>query len=199
MFLSEQIIIFLLSYLLGSIPFGLLLARAGGVGDIRSIGSGNIGATNVLRSGRKGLAVTTLLLDLLKGFVAVKLASSMDDYGNTAMLAGLLAVLGHIFPIWLKFRGGKGVATVLGVFFALNLFVALITCAVWLVVFLITRFASLSSIISICLSPIAAYLLDNNALSLLCLTLAIVIVFTHRGNLARLLGGTEPTFKRKDV
>jgi glycerol-3-phosphate acyltransferase PlsY len=186
-----------IAYLIGSIPFGLLLTRAFGVGDIRSIGSGNIGATNVMRTGRKGLAVATLLLDLSKGAAAVFLARyTYDD--DVAVVAGLFAVLGHIFPVWLRFKGGKGVATILGVFFAINWFFALIICGIWLAVFLATRCSSLSAIISICYSPVFAYLLDGYLTSILSLILSGIIIYTHRGNLARLISGTEPAFGKNN-
>ncbi len=185
---------FAIAYLLGSIPFGLLLARAFGVGDIRKIGSGNIGATNVMRSGRKGLGVATLLLDLGKGVVAVMIARWLYD-GDAAAIAGLFAVLGHVFPVWLRFRGGKGVATTLGVFFAINWLFALAVCAVWLCVFFITRFSSLSAILSLCYSPIIAYLFDGYLLGLLCFSLACIIIFTHRNNIERLLVGKELAFR----
>lgn len=192
---------FLIAYLLGTIPFGLLLTRLCGLGDIRSIGSGNIGATNVLRTGRKGLAVATLLLDLLKGFAAVKLIQYIydSDAAIATLLAGLFVVLGHVFPIWLRFRGGKGVATTLGVFFALDWLVALTVCAIWVTVFFITRFSSLASILSIGSSPLYAYLLNNIFMSLLCLVLACIIIFTHRQNLLRLLKGTELAFRKKSI
>lgn len=186
---------FTISYLLGSIPFGLLLTRLFRAGDVRSIGSGNIGATNVMRTGRKGLALVTLFLDLLKGLVAVKIVSVMygDDF---AALAGLFVVLGHVFPVWLRFHGGKGVATTLGVFFALNWMFAAIICGIWLAVFIITRFSSLSAIMSICYSPIVSYLFDGYLTALLCLCLAGVIIFSHRHNLIRLLSGTELSFRK---
>lgn len=186
---------FAIAYLLGSVPFGLLLTRAFGAGNIRSIGSGNIGATNVLRTGRKGLALATLLLDLCKGLVAVSLTRYI--YGpDSATLAGLFVVIGHVFPVWLNFKGGKGVATTLGVFFALNWLFALSICIIWLAVFLITRFSSLSAILSICYSPIVAYLFDGYITALLCLSLAGIIIFSHRHNLERLLSGTELAFRR---
>lgn len=178
------------SYFLGSIPFGLLLTRAFGGQDIRKIGSGNIGATNVMRSGRKGLAIATLLLDLGKGIAAVALARYIYS-ADVAILAGFFVVLGHIFPVWLRFKGGKGVATTLGVFFAINWIFALAVCGMWLIVFLFTRFSSLSAIISISYSPVAAYLLDGYLTSVLCLLLALIIVFTHRHNLVRLVSGKE--------
>ena len=187
---------FAVAYLLGSIPFGLLLARIFLKQDIRSIGSGNIGATNVMRTGRKGLGIATLLLDAGKGAAAVWLAHSLypDD---AAAIAGLFAVLGHVFPIWLKYKGGKGVATALGVFFALNWMLGLSVCLIWLLVFAVSRYSSLSSILSMCYSPLAAYVTDDYLTSLLCLSLACVIIFSHRGNIERLLAGHESGFQRK--
>ncbi len=187
---------FAIAYLLGSIPFGLLLTRVFGAGDIRAVGSGNIGATNVLRTGRKGLAVATLFLDILKGLAAVRL--TQDIYGSdVAMLSAFFVVVGHVFPIWLRFHGGKGVATTFGAFFALNWMFAIAICAIWLAVFLITRFSSLSAILSICYSPVIAYLLDGYLTALLCLSLAGIILFSHRHNLLRLLSGTEMSFRKK--
>lgn len=187
---------FIISYLLGSIPFGLLLTKIWGAGDIRSIGSGNIGATNVLRTGRKGLAIATLLLDMLKGAAAVNLVQ--DIYSpDMAMLAAFFVVVGHVFPIWLRFHGGKGVATTFGAFFALNWQFALVICGIWLAVFLITRFSSLSAILSICYSPVVAYLLDGYLAALLCLSLSGIILYSHRHNLVRLLSGTEMSFRKR--
>lgn len=187
---------FAIAYLLGSIPFGLLLTRVFGAGDIRRVGSGNIGATNVLRTGRKGLALATLFLDLLKGLAAVRL--TQDIYGaDIAMLSAFFVVLGHVFPIWLRFNGGKGVATTFGAFFAINWMFALAICGIWLAVFFITRFSSLSAILSICYSPVIAYLLDGYLTALLCLSLAGVILFSHRHNLLRLLDGTEMSFRKR--
>jgi len=185
---------FAIAYLLGSIPFGLLLTRFFGGVDIRSIGSGNIGATNVMRTGKKWLGILTLLLDLGKGLVAVLFAKYVYDE-NAAIIAGLFAVLGHIFPIWLQYKGGKGVATTFGVFLAINWGFALVILAVWLGVFLITRFSSLAAIVSICYSPVIAYVMDGYLAALLCLILSALIIFTHRHNLARLLSGTEHSFK----
>ena len=185
---------FAIAYLLGSIPFGLLLTRFFGGVDIRSIGSGNIGATNVMRTGKKWLGILTLLLDLGKGLLAVLFAKYVYDE-NAAVIAGLFAVLGHIFPIWLQYKGGKGVATSFGVFLAINWGFALVILAVWLGVFLITRFSSLAAIVSICYSPVIAYVLDGYMAAMLCLILSALIIFTHRNNLARLLSGTEHSFK----
>lgn len=185
-----------LAYVLGSIPFGLVLTRVFGVGDIRKIGSGNIGATNVMRTGRKGLAIATLLLDAAKGFAAVALARDLfrEEY---AMLAGLIVVLGHVFPVWLRFKGGKGVATAFGVFFAVNPFIGLAVVIMWLAAFLCMRISSVAALLSIGYSAIAAYLISGGGSALLCLFMAIVITYTHRGNIRRLLDGTELHFSEK--
>ncbi len=187
---------FLLSYLLGSIPFGLLITRAAGLGDVRKIGSGNIGATNVMRTGHKGLGALTLLCDTAKGLTATGIAALL--YGESiAAMAGFIAVLGHIFPVWLRLRGGKGVATALGVLLALSPPVTLAVCAMWLIVFAVTRVSSLAALIALGYSPIAAYLLADDVLTLLCFCLAALILFTHRGNIKRLLQGNEGSFQRK--
>jgi len=184
-----------LAYLLGSIPFGLLVTRAAGLGDIRKIGSGNIGATNVMRTGHTFVGLFVLLLDAAKGFAAVWLAQYIYN-GSVAPIAGLFAILGHIFPFWLRFKGGKGVATTLGVFFALNPILGVAVCVLWLGVFVITRMSSLSSLMAIGYSAIIAYLIADYVIALLCLNLAALIVFTHRGNILRLLSGTEHRFQR---
>jgi glycerol-3-phosphate acyltransferase PlsY len=185
-----------IAYMLGSIPFGLLLTRACGLGDVRNIGSGNIGATNVMRTGNKKLGIAVLLLDAAKGFAAVWLTTSIYN-PSVAPIAGLFAILGHIFPIWLKFKGGKGVATTLGVFFAINLVLGLAVCLLWLAIFSVTRISSLASLMAIGYSAIIAYLLDDNYVTaLLCLNLAALIVFTHRGNIKRLLSGREHSFQK---
>jgi len=185
---------FALSYFLGSIPFGLILTRLAGLGDIRNVGSGNIGATNVMRTGRKGLGVLTLLLDGGKGTAAVLLIRyTYSD--NLALLAGFSAVIGHIFPIWLNFKGGKGVATTVGVFFGLHWLLGLSVCVIWLLAFAFMRISSLASMLSIGYSPIAAYLISGDVVALLCLILAALVLFTHRRNIERLLEGTEYNFK----
>ena len=177
-----------LGYLLGSIPFGLLLTRAAGLGDIRKVGSGNIGATNVLRTGRKGLAAGTLLLDALKGVAAVLLARALG-WDPVAAAAG--AVLGHMFPVWLGFRGGKGVATTLGIMWGLSWMVGAIACAAWLVFAALFRFSSLAALLSVVIAAIAAwFLLDQRAAWLLTLLVPLVWV-RHHENIARLLKGTE--------
>ena len=180
-----------LGYLLGSIPFGLLLTRAAGLGDIRSIGSGNIGATNVLRTGNKALAVATLVLDAGKGAVAVLLARWFLGE-EAAMMAGIGAFLGHVFPIWLKFNGGKGMATFIGVLLALNLLVGLIACATWLFIAVAQRYSSLASITAAATAPIFAYVVSGLQLAAAAGVSSIVLVFRHRPNIVRLWKGTEP-------
>ena len=181
----------LLGYLLGSVPFGLVIARALGLGDLRQIGSGNIGATNVLRTGNKPAALATLLLDSGKGAIAVLLARYVA--GDTAaMVAGGAAFLGHCFPIWLGFKGGKGVATFLGTVIALYWPLGLIACATWLVVALIGRISSLSALVAAGLSPVVAVLLGRSELAAVCAFMAVLIFIRHKANIARLLDGTEP-------
>jgi glycerol-3-phosphate acyltransferase PlsY len=181
---------FLLGYLLGSIPFGLLLTRAAGLGDIRKVGSGNIGATNVLRTGRKGLAVATLLLDALKGVVAVLIAAQVGQLAAVGAAAG--AVLGHMFPVWLGFKGGKGVATTLGIMWGLSWPVGAIACAAWLAFAAAFRFSSLAALLSVVAAAIAAWFLaDHRAATLLTLLVPLVWL-RHHENIARLLNGTEP-------
>lgn len=177
-------------YLLGSIPFGLLLARLFGHGDIRNIGSGNIGATNVLRTGSKPLAVVTLLLDIAKGSVAVLLFVGVNP--DAALLAGFGAVVGHNFPVWLRFRGGKGVATTLGVLVAASWPVGLLAGATWLVVALIARFSSLASLVALAAAPFYAFWLDGRGAVALAAALALLAVIRHRANIGRLIRGEEP-------
>ncbi len=187
---------FIIAYTLGSIPFGLLLTKAMGYGDIRRIGSGNIGATNAMRTGNKALGITTLVLDAAKGALAVSICHYY--YGvEYAALAALFVVLGHVFPVWLQFKGGKGVATSFGVFFALNWVLALAVCVLWGGVFLFTRISSISSLVSIGYSSVVAYVVDNYLTALLCLCIAALIIFTHRTNIIRLLSGTENRFVPK--
>jgi glycerol-3-phosphate acyltransferase PlsY len=177
-------------YLCGSIPFGMIVTRLAGTGDIRSIGSGNIGATNVLRTGRKGLAIATLLGDLLKGTLAVLLVYRL--YGqDLAVLTGLGAVLGHMFPVWLKFKGGKGVATFLGVLLALAWPVALAFCAIYAAVAAIFRYSSLASLISCVAAPIILWWLGDRQEAMLFAILAVLVVAMHHANIRRLIAGTE--------
>ena len=182
-----------LGYLLGSIPFGLLLTRAAGMGDIRSIGSGNIGATNVLRTGNKGLAAATLLLDAAKGAAAVLIARYL--WGEEAgMVAGLAAFAGHILPVWLRFKGGKGVATYIGVLLGLNWIVGLIFCAVWLVIAVARRFSSLAALTAAATAPIFAYVVGGQAITLAaaCGLMSVILMITHWKNIMRLWNNTEP-------
>ena len=177
-------------YLLGSVPFGLLLAMAAGKGDIRAIGSGNIGATNVLRTGSKGLAAATLLLDGAKGFLAVWLA--WRYLPEAAPLAALGAVLGHCFPVWLKFRGGKGVATTLGVCLGLAWPIGLAYAVVWLAMLAITRISSASGMSAAIAAPIAAAVLGLPEVVPVLAAIALIVVWLHRENIGRLRAGTEP-------
>ena len=179
-----------IGYLCGSVPFGVVLTRIAGAGDLRAIGSGNIGATNVLRTGRKGLAAATLLGDLLKGTVAVLIAKNYLG-PDAALLAAVAAFLGHLFPVWLNFKGGKGVATFLGVALALYWPAALGFAIVWLAMARLFRYSSLSALIASVISPmIAAYSGDLRISSVLGL-LTVTLWLTHRANIARLLAGTE--------
>ncbi len=186
-----------LGYLLGSVPFGLVIARALGLGDLRAIGSGNIGATNVLRTGNKGAALATLLLDSGKGAAAVLLARAATGAEDAAQVAGLLAFLGHCFPVWLGFRGGKGVATFLGTLLAAAWPLGLLACAAWAATAALSRISSLSALVAAVLSPLGALLLGRPDLVLLCLGLAALILVRHRPNIARLIAGAEPRIGRR--
>ena len=179
-----------IAYLLGAIPFGLLITRAAGLGDIRSIGSGNIGATNVLRTGRKGLAAATLLLDMGKGFLAVWLASRW--FPDWVVMAAMGAFLGHCFPVWLKFNGGKGVATMMGVALGLAWPIGAVYAAVWLGVLAATRFSSLAGITAAVSAPLAAFATGRWEFVPVLAALALLVTLLHRANLARLRAGTEP-------
>jgi glycerol-3-phosphate acyltransferase PlsY len=182
-------------YLFGSIPFGLLLTRLAGLGDIRSIGSGNIGATNVLRTGSKGLAAATLLLDAGKGAFAVGVFRYLGP-PDAALWAGIGAVLGHLFPVWLGFKGGKGVATGLGVLLAAAWPVGVIACAAWLVAAAVTRISSLAAIAAMAAAPVAAVVLAPAGVGWLALGIALLVIARHHENIARLLAGTEPRIGR---
>lgn len=184
-------------YLLGSIPFGLVLCKIFGYGDIREIGSGNIGATNVLRTGNKPLALATLLLDSGKGAIAVLIAAHLFGHFG-AMLAGFAALIGHTFPIWLKFKGGKGVATTLGTLIALAPTVGIAAVLIWLGMALIFKISSLSALVAIGLSPLIAHFIyaDSN-LSILCALIAALVWIKHHENIRRLLKGEEPKIGSK--
>jgi glycerol-3-phosphate acyltransferase PlsY len=178
-----------LGYLLGSIPFGLILARLAGHGDLREIGSGNIGATNVLRTGSKGLAALTLILDMLKGTAAVVIGA---QFGPTAaLLGGLGAFLGHLFPVWLGFRGGKGVATYLGVLIGLYWPAALFFGAVWLAVAALTRYSSLAALIASAAVPLLLFFMGEQRLAALALAFSVLLYWRHADNIGRLLRGEE--------
>jgi glycerol-3-phosphate acyltransferase PlsY len=185
-----------LGYLLGSIPFGLLLTKAAGLGDIRSIGSGSIGATNVLRTGKKWLAAGTVVLDALKGVAAVLIAREYASE-SVALLAGLAAVLGHLFPVWLRFKGGKGVATGLGVLLTTAWPVGVTACVVWLVAFAITRISSVGGLAAFASAPLAALAAGNLGAFKLSLTIAVLVYVRHQANIRRLLAGQEPRVGRR--
>lgn len=189
----------LLAYLLGSIPFGLILTRMAGLGDIRQLGSGNIGATNVMRTGRKKLGIATLLLDAGKGWLAVMLAVDMGADDRLVFAAAAAAVLGHVFSVWLKFKGGKGVATALGALFALYIYVGLVVCLAWLVIFFAFRYVSLASIGCFWVVAIGSLPTGDHLGQLFLFFLAALITWTHRSNIARLRAGTENRFGKKAV
>jgi glycerol-3-phosphate acyltransferase PlsY len=181
---------FVFGYLLGSIPFGLILTRATGGPDVRTIGSGNIGATNVLRTGNKGLAAATLLCDMLKGTAAVLVTAHYASQ-EAALVAGFGAFLGHLFPVWLKFKGGKGVATYIGLLIGLAWPAALIFCAIWLVVAFATRYSSLAALIASAVNPLALWLLGWPVAAAMFLALTVLLWIMHRANVTRLLQGNE--------
>src|ERR1700719_2021296 len=177
-------------YLLGSIPFGLILTRLAGTEDLRSIGSGNIGATNVLRTGRKGLAAATLLLDMLKGTAAVIIAGYFAGT-EAAMLAGLGAFLGHLFPVWLKFKGGKGVAVYIGILIGLFWPAAVAFCVLWLATAATSRYSSLSALVASFVTPLFLWWFGHAALASLFAVLTLLLFYMHRENIKRLQAGTE--------
>lgn len=185
----------LIGYLLGSIPWGILLTRIAGAGDLRAIGSGNIGATNVLRTGRKGLAAATLLLDLLKGAAAVWIVAAL--FPGEELVAGAAAFVGHCYPLWLRFRGGKGVATMMGVVVALSPIAGLVYAIVWLGLLGTIRISSVAGMAAAVAAPIAAAALGRLDLAVLFLGLALIVLWKHRENIARLIAGTEPRIGRK--
>lgn len=190
-----------IGYLLGSIPFGLLLTRLAGLGDIRAIGSGNIGATNVLRTGHKGLAALTLVLDGLKGTLAVLFGYAIGARFGLAidgsLIGGLSAFLGHIFPAWLGFKGGKGVATYIGVIGGLAWPGALIFCGSWLATALLTRYSSASALVASVATPVALLMLGHVPEALLALVMTLLLLWKHEGNIRRLLKGEEPRIGAK--
>jgi glycerol-3-phosphate acyltransferase PlsY len=187
---------FIVGYLFGSIPFGLILTRLAGTPDLRSIGSGNIGATNVLRTGRKGLAAATLICDALKGTIAVLIAG---HYGgpDAAMLAALGAFLGHLFPVWLGFKGGKGVAVYIGVLIGLFWPAAVLFCVLWIATAAISRYSSLSALVASFVTPIFLWWFGHLALAALFAVLTLLLFYMHRANIARLQAGTEGRIGQK--
>jgi glycerol-3-phosphate acyltransferase PlsY len=186
----------LLGYLLGSIPFGLILTKLAGTQDLRTVGSGNIGATNVLRTGRKGLAAATLLGDALKGTAAVVIAGYVGG-SDAAMLAGLGAFLGHLFPVWLKFKGGKGVAVYIGILLGLFWPAAVAFCLIWLATAFATRYSSLSALIASLITPVFLWWFGHPALAALFAVLTLLLFYMHRENIARLRAGTEGKIGKK--
>ena len=188
-----SVLCFLLGYALGSIPFGLLLTRAAGLGDVRAIGSGNIGATNVLRTGKKGLAVATLVLDAAKGAAPVLIARALwPDLPQAEGIAAIGAFLGHLFPVWLGFRGGKGLATGLGIVATLHWPSALSLSLVWLLTLLVTRYSSVGGMTAAIAAPVAAAVFGRIDLAILFIGFALLILWKHRSNIGRLLRGEEP-------
>ncbi|APR99150.1 glycerol-3-phosphate 1-O-acyltransferase PlsY [Wolbachia endosymbiont of Folsomia candida] len=188
----ERYIVLILSYILGSIPFSLIITKAQGI-DLRKIGSGNIGATNVLRTGNKSLAALALLLDSLKGFIAVYIAQQFLDDGFDVYLCAILAVFGHMFPIWLKFKGGKGVATTLGVLIALNIQITAAFVITWIIVFLAFRYSSLASLSATAISVITSCFFEVD-LFLTLLTIGALVFLKHHRNIVNLLHGKEHKF-----
>jgi glycerol-3-phosphate acyltransferase PlsY len=187
---AEPLLSLLLGYLLGSIPFGVLLTAAAGAGDLRAIGSGNIGATNVLRTGRKGLAALTLALDAAKGAAAVLIAAAL--FPGLETLTATAALLGHLYPVWLRFRGGKGVATFFGIMAALHWPSSLVFASGWLIMLGLTRYSSVAGMSAALIAPAAAAVLGRFDLALLYLGFGLLVFWKHRANLARLLEGAEP-------
>lgn len=190
------LVVALLAYLLGSVPFGVVITRAMGLGDLRKIGSGNIGATNVLRTGNKGAAAATLILDAAKGGIAVLIARAMVGE-DAAQVAALASFLGHLFPVWLRFKGGKGVATFLGTLLALAWPIGLMACATWLVVAAVSRISSLSALAAAGLAPGYLAFAGYSEMVLLALLLAILVWVRHAANIRRMREGTEPRIGKK--
>lgn len=186
----ENLLALVLGYALGSIPFGLILTSLAGAGDLRSIGSGNIGATNVLRTGRKGIAAATLLLDLLKALAAVLLARHF--WPGHEGLAALGAILGHCFPVWLRFKGGKGVASMMGASLGLAWPIGLAYAVTWLGLLAITRISSLAGMTAALVAPVIAWWLGHGDYALVLAGIAVLVLILHRGNIRRLAAGTEP-------
>jgi acyl phosphate:glycerol-3-phosphate acyltransferase len=196
-----HLIVALFSYLLGSIPFGLVLTRLAGLGDIREIGSGNVGATNVLRTGNKPLALLTLMLDAGKGGIAAMIAYHVYPGGENgidfAIVAGLTAVIGHNFPLWLRFQGGKGVATTLGTLLAISWQIGLAACVTWAVIAAVFRYSSLAALVALAASPFYAWYLGSEKVAVLAALLAILAIIRHQENIKRLFKGEEGKIGKK--
>jgi acyl phosphate:glycerol-3-phosphate acyltransferase len=189
-------IVLALGYLLGSIPFGLLLTKMAGLGDLRSIGSGNIGATNVLRTGNKKLAAATLLLDALKATAAALIAHAIFDH-NAGLLAGFAAFIGHLFPVWLGFKGGKGVATYIGTLLGVAPLMVLVFAVVWLSVAFITRYSSLSALVATLVIPVVLWILGVEEAALVTAAMTVITFWRHKANIERLIAGTEGKIGQK--
>jgi acyl phosphate:glycerol-3-phosphate acyltransferase len=196
-FWAQSLLALLLGYGLGSIPFGLLLTRFAGAGDLREIGSGNIGATNVLRTGRKGLAALTLLLDLLKGYVAVKLTAYFVPGGE--VIAAAAAFFGHLYPVWLNFKGGKGVATYAGILFGLFWQGGVVYAVAWIGALVIFRISSLGGLIAAIVAPVAAGYFGRYDLVAMLIACSLIVFWKHRENIERLIKGSEPRIGTKAV
>jgi acyl phosphate:glycerol-3-phosphate acyltransferase len=194
--LTATIAVASIAYILGSIPFGMIIAKIMGLGNLRDIGSGNIGATNVLRTGNKFAAFLTLVFDMGKGAVAVLLASYF--FGQTAaQIAGVFAFLGHLYPVWLKFKGGKGVAVFLGILLAINFLAGLAACLTWLVTAIVVRISSASALVASLLAPVWLYLIDTKSGVLFVVIMTLLIWVKHKENIKRILQGTEPKIGKK--
>ena len=197
---TNLLIVFAIGYLLGSIPFGLIVTRLAGKGDVREVGSGNIGATNVMRAGGKGPAAVTLLLDALKGALAVWIAQNfLPGLPGADQAAAAGALIGHLYPVWLKFRGGKGVATLFGVLLVLWPAGAIVYAAVWVAALLLTRISAVAGIAAAISAPVSAAIIGGDPLFPLLLGFALLIVWKHRDNLARLRAGTESRIGKKEA
>jgi len=193
---THAVIALAVGYLFGSIPFGIIITRLAGTQDIRAIGSGSIGATNVLRTGRKGLAAATLIADVLKGMAAVLLASWWCG-AECGLIAGLGAFLGHLFPVWLKFKGGKGIATGLGILLAVSWQAAIAVGVIWIVIAAAFRYSSVASLIASAAAPVILWFVGTPSQALLFLVLGVLAFIMHRGNIARLMNGTEGKIGQK--
>ncbi len=188
----------LCAYVCGSIPFGFLFVKAAGNGDVRAIGSGNIGATNVLRTGSKKMAIATLICDALKGFIPVMIAHHFMELSlETTATIGIVAILGHLYPVWLRFKGGKGVATTAGVLLAINPLLASILIAIWLIVATVSKISSLAAIITFTLSPLVTWGLGRNDLFIFISMISVLLLYSHRENIMRLAKGEEKKIPTK--